>query len=64
MKEERLRKKKSVKVQKIRVEKNDNDIEKKEKLLRKVIVRIENNRLGFYFILFYFYFIFLLSYRK
>jgi len=41
LKEERLRKKKSVEVQKTRVEKNDNDMENKEKLLRKVKIELK-----------------------
>jgi len=41
LKEERLRKGKSVEVQKTRVEKNDNDIENKEKLLREVKIELK-----------------------
>jgi len=41
LKEERLRKKKSVEVQKTRVEKNDNDMENKEKLLREVKIELK-----------------------
>jgi len=44
LKEERLRKEKSVEVQKTRVEKNDNGVEKKEKLLRKIMVKIGLNQ--------------------
>jgi len=40
LREERLKEEKSVEVQKTEVENSDNRIEKKEKLLRKVMVKI------------------------